>query len=193
MLKKEEGFRLGPEHQQSFDEINKYLSKSPTSLPLTRNKAMKLYVSASNSTIGSMLAQEDDDGIESAIYYLIRIMNDVETGCTIVGKLCLTLYFSCTKLKHSIKSSDVFVYSHFDIIKHMLSKPTLHSRIGKRALALTVYSLTYAPLKVMKCQIVVDFILDHAVIEIAQNYVKFLTWKLSFNGSTHSKGTGVRF
>lgn len=42
-------------------------------------KAMKLYIVASESTIGSMLAQEDDNGVERDIYYLSRIMNNVET------------------------------------------------------------------------------------------------------------------
>lgn len=124
---------------------------------------MKLYITVSESTLGSMLAQEDDDGIERATYYLSRIMNDVDTRYTMVEKLCLSLYVSCTKLKNYIKSSNVFVYSHYDIIKHMLSKPILYSRVGKWALALTEYSLTYAPLKVMKGQIIIDFIVDHAL------------------------------
>lgn len=49
----------------------------------------------------------------------------------------------------------------------MISKPILHSRFGKWALALTKYSLTYVPLKAMSGLIIVDFIVDHAVIEIA--------------------------
>lgn len=85
----------------------------------------------------------------------------------------------------------MFVYSHFDIIKQVLSKPILHSRVGKWALALIKYSLTYAPLKAMKGKIVADFIVDHAIMKIAQNYVKFPTWKLHFDGCTHSKGTVV--
>jgi hypothetical protein len=97
-----------------------------------------------------MLTQEDDNGIERAIYYLTRVLNDAETMNSIVEKLCLCLYFSCTKLKHYKKPVDVYVSSHFDVIKHMLSKPILHSRIGKWALALTEYSLTYMPLKVVK-------------------------------------------
>jgi len=104
---------------------------------------MKLYITASDNTIGSVLAQEDENGVESAIYYLSRVLNDVETRYHPSEKLCICLYFSCIKLKQYIKPIDVYVYSHFDIIKHMLPKPILHSRVGKWALALTEYSLTY--------------------------------------------------
>lgn len=37
---------------------------------------MTLYIQASDLTIRSMLAQEDDGGIERPIYYLSRILND---------------------------------------------------------------------------------------------------------------------
>jgi hypothetical protein len=136
-----------------------------------------------------MLAQEDENGVEKAIYYLSRVLNDAETRYSVIEKLCLCLYFSCTKLKHYIKPVDVFVYSHFDIIKHMLLKPILHSRIGKWALALTEYSLTYKPLKAVKGQIVADFITDHSVIEVPVDYVELEPWILYFDGSRHKHGT----
>lgn len=92
-----------------------------------------------------MLTQEDDEVIEKSTYFISRVLNDSETTYAMVEKLCLSMYFSCTKLKHYIESSFVFVYFHFDVIKHKLSKPILHSRVRKWALALTEYSLTYAP------------------------------------------------
>lgn len=67
-----------------------------------------------------------------------------------IEKLCLCLYFSCTKLKYYIKLVDVYVSSHFDVIKYMLSKPIMHSRIGKWELALAEYSFTYMTLKAIK-------------------------------------------
>lgn len=73
----------------------------------------------------------------------------------------------------------------------MLSKPILHSRIGKWALALTGYSLAYCPFKVLKGQIVTHFIVDHSVVEVTEGYVETRPWKLYFNGSRHKDGTRV--
>ena len=39
-------------------------------VPPVRERPLKLYISASNSTIASMLTQYDENGIECAIYYL---------------------------------------------------------------------------------------------------------------------------
>jgi len=136
-------FKWELEHQAAFVEIKSYLINPPILLPLLKNRVMKLYIEESEFTIGSMLAHEDENGVEIVIYYLSRVLKDVETRYHPIEKLCLCLYFSCTKLKQYIKPLDVYGYSHFDIIKQMLSKPILHSRIGKWALALTEYSLTY--------------------------------------------------
>ncbi|CAJ2651311.1 unnamed protein product [Trifolium pratense] len=65
------------------------------------------------------------------------------------------------------------------------------SRIGRWALALSEYSLSYKPLKAIKGQIVADFIVDHSAIESPQNYVALEPWILYFDGSKHQHGTGI--
>jgi len=150
---------------------------------------MKLYISATDSTIGSMLAQEDENGVERAIYYLSRVLNDAETRYIPIEKLCLCLYFSCSTLKQYLKPAVVYVYSHFDVMKHMLSKQILHSRVGKWFLALFEYSLTYQPLKAVNGQIVADFIVHYSLVEATQSYVENQPWTLYFDGSNHKNGT----
>lgn len=86
---------------------------------------------------------------------------------------------------------EVDVYSHFDVIKHMLSKPIMHSRIGKWALALTEYSLTYCPSKAVKGQFFADFIVDHSMVETMEACVGTRPWKLYFHSSKHKDGSGV--
>ena len=71
-----DGFEWGQAQQEAFDKIKEYLSHPPILSPPCRNRSMKLYISASDKTLGSMLAQEDENGVERAIYYLSRVLND---------------------------------------------------------------------------------------------------------------------
>lgn len=190
-IKKESDFHWGHEQQEAFNAIKGYLTKPHILLPPSRDKSMSLYIVTSDTTIGSMLAQDDCNGVERPIYYLSRMSVDTETRYSLLKKLCLCLYFACMKLKQSIKPIDVYVLSHYDIIKHMLSKPILHSRIWKWALALTKFSLTFKPLKTMKAQIMADSIVDHAMVESSLNMVDTTPWCLYFEGSSHKDGIGV--
>ena len=128
-IKEESDFRWGQEQQEAFDAIKGYLIKPPILLPPTGSKNMSLYIAASDTTIGNMLAQEDISGVERPIYYLSRILIDAETRYSLIEKQCLCLYFSCMKLKNYIKPVDGYVSSQYDVIKHMFSKHILYSRI----------------------------------------------------------------
>ena len=48
-----------------------------------------------------------------------------------------------------------------DVIKYILQKPILSDRIGKWVYDLVEYDLVCEPLKSMRGQIVVDFIVEH--------------------------------
>lgn len=63
------------------------------------NKSWTLYISTLDLMIGSMLAQEDGDGVERAIYCLSRLLTDAETRYSLIENLCLYLYFLCMKLE----------------------------------------------------------------------------------------------
>ncbi|KAM2574487.1 hypothetical protein TB2_006428 [Malus domestica] len=55
-LKDKEYFKWGPPHQRAFDSIKIYLTSQPVLVPPQRGKPLKLYISASEKSIGSMLA-----------------------------------------------------------------------------------------------------------------------------------------
>jgi len=144
-------------------------------------------ISASKSTIASVLTQVNDHRIKSLVYYLSRILNDIETRYSSIEKLCLCLYYSCVKLKYYIKSFNVIVLSYSNIIKYMLSKSIMHNWIGKWSLALVEFSLTITPLKSIKGQIVIDFLVNHTFLEVQEcNMIKLKPWMLYFDGSNHA-------
>ncbi|KAM0978136.1 hypothetical protein ACFX2C_014141 [Malus domestica] len=78
-LKDKENFEWGPPHQKAFDSIKAYLTSPPVLVPPQRGKPLKLYISASEKSIGSLLAQNNEGRKEQAVYYLSRILTEVET------------------------------------------------------------------------------------------------------------------
>jgi ribonuclease HI len=107
-------------------------------------------------------------------------------------KLCLSLYYACSKFRHYILSSSCIVASQYDVIEHMLLKPILSGRIGRWAYVLVEYDLAYEPLRLMKGQVVADFIVDHAIdVGHSVDCVQLKSWGLYFDGSVCSKGQGA--
>nr|XP_025702967.1 uncharacterized protein LOC112803701 [Arachis hypogaea] len=78
-LKSKKEFEWTNEHQQAFDSIKAYLSKASITENVRPHESLKLYIAASVNTIGCMLAQDDEKGNERAVYYLSRVLTDIET------------------------------------------------------------------------------------------------------------------
>jgi hypothetical protein len=137
-LKKDQKFAWGDEQQKAFDEIKRYMKEPPVLVPPQLNKPLKLYVAADTQTIGSALIQEFE-GKERVVAYLSRKLLDPETRHSAAEKLCLCVYYLCTKFRHYLLNAECIVYSKFDVIKHMISMPNLNGRIGKWILALSEF------------------------------------------------------
>ncbi|CAN6552342.1 unnamed protein product [Malus baccata var. baccata] len=159
-LKDKENFEWGPPHQQAFDIIKAYLTSPPVLVPPQKGKPLKLYISASERSIGSLLAQNNEGGKEQAVYYLSRILTEVETRYSPVEKLCLAFYFTASKLRHYMLPCHVHIIAKTNVIKYMLSKPMLTGRIGKWILALSEFNFQYVPQRAVKGQAIADFLTE---------------------------------
>jgi hypothetical protein len=150
--------------------------------PKARNPFM-MYIAVQERVIGAVPLQEEDDK-EFSVAYVSQRLLDVETRYVFMKKLCLSLYYACSKFRHYILSSSCIVACQYDVIKHILLKPMLSGRIGKWAYALVEYDLAYEPLRSMKGQVVADFIVDHAIdVDHLVDFVQLKLWGLYFDGS----------
>ena len=103
-LKADQKFVWGEAQQKALDEIKHYLTSPPVLVPPQKHKPFKLYLSADECAIRSALIQEFE-GKERVIYFVSRRLLDAETRYSPVERLCLCLYFSCTKLRHYLLSA----------------------------------------------------------------------------------------
>ncbi|KAI5338923.1 hypothetical protein L3X38_018195 [Prunus dulcis] len=143
-------FKWEEQHQQAFKEIKHYLLNPPVLSPPKRGRPLKLYVSASELSIGSLLVQDNNEGKEQAVYYLSRTLTEVERKYSTIERLCLALYFTTVKLKQYMLPFTIYIIAKIDLIKYTLMRPILRGRIGKWTLALTEFAFRYVPQKVVK-------------------------------------------
>jgi hypothetical protein len=99
---------LGAEQQHAFYEIKKYLSSPPVMKAPKAGIPFQLYIVAEDSGIGAVLTQVTD-GKEHIITYLSRHLIDVETRYSFIEKLCLSMFYACSKLNHYLLSSTCVV------------------------------------------------------------------------------------
>ena len=111
---------------------------------------------------------QEFEGKERVVFYLSRRILDPETRYSPIEKLCLCLYFSCTKLRYYLLSAECTVVSKADVIKHKLSMPILNGRMEKWILALSEFDLRYESAKEVKGQVMADFITQHHKPNIVQ-------------------------
>ncbi|XP_020424516.1 uncharacterized protein LOC109950359 [Prunus persica] len=173
-LKQEQTFKWEEQHQQAFQEIKHYLSNPPVLSPPKRGRPLKLYVSASEVSIGSLLVQDNKEGKEQAVYYLSRTLTEVERRYSAIERLCLALYFTAVKLRHYMLPHTIYIIAKTDLIKYMLTRPMLRGRIGKWTLALTEFTLR-----------------AHVCLNNPIYSIHLTPWKLYFDGSKTDKASGA--
>jgi hypothetical protein len=154
---------LGEKQQEAFEKIKEYLSTLPVLRAPKRGVPFKLCTAAEEKIIGTVLTQEDK-GKEYVVAYLGRRLLDSKTRYAHIEKLCLSLYYACSKMRHYLLSSTYVVACHADVIKDMLYRPILWGRIGKWAYALIEYDLAFEPMKTLKGQVLANFLLSMVLI-----------------------------
>jgi hypothetical protein len=135
-------------------------------VPPQQDKPFYVYLLVGDTSIASVVIQVHD-GKERVVFYLSRRMLDAETRYHDIEKLCLCLFFTCTKLCHILLSAEIIVICKSDVIKHMLSAPVLKGRLGKWMFALSEFDIRYQLMKAVKGQALVDLIAERINTDIA--------------------------
>jgi ribonuclease HI len=187
-IKANEEFRWGAEQQRAFKEIKEYLSKPPVLVPPQQDRPFYMYLSVGDTSIALVVIQVHDNK-ERVVFYLSRRMLDAETRYPDIEKLCLCLFFTCTKLRHILLSVEVIIIYKSDVIKHMLLAPMLKGRLEKWMFALSEFDIRYQPTKAVKGQALADLIAERVNTNIAVLFVQ--AWAMYFDGSVCGDGCGI--
>ena len=117
-------------------------------------------------------------------------------------KSCLAVVFSTQKLRHYMLSHTIQLASKIDPLKYMLSRKTLIGRLAKWVMLLSEFDIQYVDRKATKGQAIADHLADAPLVDAYPLVMEFLDehiclieeqppWKLYFDGSYTSHGSGV--
>ena len=163
-----------------------------------KGRPLILYITAQQSSLGALLVQHNDEGKEVACYYLSRTMVGAEHNYSPIEKLCLALIFALKKLRHYMLAHQVQLIARADPIRYVLSQPVLTGRLGKWALLMMEFDITFIPQKAVKGQALAEFLAAHPVpddsplVTNLPNEEVFSTeleapWELYFDGASRTE------
>ena len=162
-MKKDVPFVWDQACQNAFDSIKKYLLNPPILMAPIKGKPLILYIAALDHSLGALLAQNNDQGKEKALYYLSRTLVGAEHNYTPIEKICLALVFAVQKLRHYMLAHSVTLISRADPLKYLMTKPMPSGRLAKWSLILSEFEIKYVPQQAIKGQALADFLAAHPV------------------------------
>ena len=138
--------------QQSLDQIKGYLEKPLVLMPPILRKLLILYISAKASSLGALLAQNDETSKEWAIYYISQTLVAYEMNYTSIKKACLAVVFASQKLQHYMLAHTVHLIAKIDSLKYLLRKVVLTGHLAKWMMILIEFDIQYVEGKAIKGQ-----------------------------------------
>ena len=81
-----------------------------------------LYLAASESTIGVVLVQEDDNLVDHVVYYISRALAGPELRYSHVEKLALAAVYAVQRLRHYILLRTTTVVADVNPFQYVLSR-----------------------------------------------------------------------
>ena len=124
--------------QKTFENIKEYLLKPHMLVAPKSGKPFLIYVKATSHSLSALLAQDDDNGHEQAVYYLNRTMVGVESRYPMIERECLALVFAIQKMRHYLVGQTIYVISKVNTIRVFMTQPAfMNWRLAKWALLLS--------------------------------------------------------
>ena len=162
-------------------------------MPPIYGKPLILYISATETSIGILLAQEDNSNREWAIYYLSCTFISYEMNYNIIEKAFLAVVFASQKLRHYMLAHTTWLVAKIDPLKYFLSKAALTGCLAKWVMVLSEFNIQYVECKAIKGQVIADQLVDTPIqrtlplnIDFPDESILTLThktWVMFFDGS----------
>ncbi|KAK2999520.1 hypothetical protein RJ639_019006, partial [Escallonia herrerae] len=164
---------------KSFEELKVYLGSPPLLSKPLPGEDLFLYLSVTEVAVSAVLVREED-GVQKSIYYVSKVLQDVETRYPKIDKIALALITSARRLRLYFQSHTIIVLTDRPLRKVLLS-PEASGRL-------------YKPRTTIKAQALANFIVECTLPEDPSQLVISEVpdpWNLYVDGSSAIGSSGA--
>eukprot|EP01018_Ginkgo_biloba_P031810 Gb_08317 [translate_table: standard] len=113
--------------------------QAPILVPPNWSQSFFLYILTGGKALGAVIIQQDGNGVEHAMYFADRTLNESELKYGVVEKEILALIYASKKLRHYLPPKPFTVFLNYNPLRYLLSKPDIKGLTRRWILLLQEY------------------------------------------------------
>ena len=131
LTRKNQIFEWGQEQQEAFDTLKGLLTSSEVMAYPRTNHSYKLYTDASNTCVGGILVQDDDQGIERVIQYVSHQLTATQRRWATIEKEAYAVVYCIDKLRAYLYGADFTVYTDHKPLRSLFTKEMRNTKVQR--------------------------------------------------------------
>jgi hypothetical protein len=195
LLRKTERFSWTPEAEKALGNLKALLTSVPILVPPAAGEALLIYVAATTQVVSTAIVVERrEEGhallVQRPVYSISEVLSETEIRYPQIQKLLYALILTRRKLRHYFESHPVTVVSSFPL-GEIIQCREASGRIAKRAVEIMGETISFAPRKAIKSQVLADFVAEWVDTQLSTALIQLELWTMYFDGSLMKIGAGA--
>jgi ribonuclease HI len=195
LLRKAERFTWTLEAEEAPRNLKALLTNAPILLPPVAGEALLIYIAATTQVVSAaVVVERREEGhallVQRPVYFISEVLSETKVRYPQIQKLLYAGILTRQKLRHYFESHLVTVVSSFPLGEIIQSREAL-GRIAKWAVELMGETLSFAPRKAIKSQVLADFLAEWTDTQLPTAPIQPELWTMYFDGSLMKTGVGA--
>jgi hypothetical protein len=171
------------------------LSNSPILVPPATGEPLLLYVAVTTQVVSAVLVVERaEEGhtllVQRSVYFISAVLSEIKVRYPQIQKLLYAIVLTRRKLGHYFEDHLVTMVSSFPL-GEIAQNREASVRIAKWTVELMSETLSYAPRKAIKSQVLADFLAEWIDTQLPPVQLQAELWTMYFDGSLMKTGAGM--